>query len=307
MLVANVGAQRFELFLGAVGGEVGDLRLEAAGVGRGGVDDLAAELEDRVRLVLQFAREALRIGIQPDLQERLPGRPGVFEFCRKFMGIQCSLTRGRVRRMSRRARARKRCAKSPAPPCGASGAGSCTSGVPVYRLRTVPVRPACPSGCPRRRPAQRHQRAVVLVDVGLHGLGRAAQAGGELLDRSRPVDARPGRGRHCARRARARRSSRPAPARADRWFQAVRSLRAGPACSAAGPGRPAGGALDAGRPHAQPRGELAAVGGQHGIGAHFRDAAGRFHADAQLGQARSRPARSSRARRTGCAARPRPA
>ena len=69
MLVANVGAQRFELFLGAVGGEVGDLRLEAAGVGRGGVDDLAAELEDRVRLVLQFAREALRIGIQPDLQE----------------------------------------------------------------------------------------------------------------------------------------------------------------------------------------------------------------------------------------------
>ena len=49
-----------------------------------------------------------------------------------------------------------------------------------------------------------------------------------------------------------------------------------------------GGALDAGRPHAQPRGELAAVGGQHGIGAHFRDAAGRFHADAQLGQARGR-------------------
>jgi hypothetical protein len=39
MLFVDVGDQRFELVFGAAGGEVGDLRLEAADQVGGGIDD----------------------------------------------------------------------------------------------------------------------------------------------------------------------------------------------------------------------------------------------------------------------------
>jgi hypothetical protein len=76
MFVVDVRDQRFELVLGAARGEVGDLRLEGAGqVGRG-IGDLAAEAEDRVRLVLQMGREFRRIGVEADAEQRVVGLPG---------------------------------------------------------------------------------------------------------------------------------------------------------------------------------------------------------------------------------------
>ncbi|CFW47100.1 Uncharacterised protein [Bordetella pertussis] len=86
MLRADVLAQGFELVFGAVRGEIRDLRLEAARVRRGGVDDVAAELEDGVGLAFQFARKALGVGVQPHLQQRLAGAPGVFEFLQECHG-----------------------------------------------------------------------------------------------------------------------------------------------------------------------------------------------------------------------------
>lgn len=80
MLAADMRAQRFELVFGAMRGEVGDLRLEAACVGRGGIDDAAAEFQDGFGPALQLMRKALRIRVQADLQQGVPGGPGVFEF-----------------------------------------------------------------------------------------------------------------------------------------------------------------------------------------------------------------------------------
>jgi len=62
---AQPGDQAFELVLGAGAGEIGDLRLEGAGVRCGGVGDRRAEGEDRVVAFAQVRRKAARIGSRP--------------------------------------------------------------------------------------------------------------------------------------------------------------------------------------------------------------------------------------------------
>ena len=60
--------QALELAFGAVGGEIGDLRLEGRDqIGRG-IDDGRAEVVDLVRIALQPARKALGLRVQADAQ-----------------------------------------------------------------------------------------------------------------------------------------------------------------------------------------------------------------------------------------------
>src|SRR5690606_4414614 len=53
----------------AARGEVRDLRLEGAGVPRGGVDDVAAEAEYRVGLIGELRRELRRLGVEADADQ----------------------------------------------------------------------------------------------------------------------------------------------------------------------------------------------------------------------------------------------
>ena len=75
VMLAQVGAHRFELRLGAQRGKIGDLRLEGAGqVGRG-VNDRLAKRKNGVRLVLQVRGDARQVGIEPDAQQRIVAGP----------------------------------------------------------------------------------------------------------------------------------------------------------------------------------------------------------------------------------------
>ena len=75
MAVLDVRAHRLERRLGAVRGEVGDLRLEGADEVGGGVDDGAAESLDRVGRPVERRRQPRRIGVEPDAQQRLRRGP----------------------------------------------------------------------------------------------------------------------------------------------------------------------------------------------------------------------------------------
>jgi hypothetical protein len=76
VLLVDVADQRFELVLGAVRREVGDLRLEGAGeVGRG-VGDRLAEFEDGVAAALQMGGEFRRVGVEADAEQGIVARPG---------------------------------------------------------------------------------------------------------------------------------------------------------------------------------------------------------------------------------------
>ena len=76
MLIVDVADQGFELVLSAMGGEVGDLRLEGTDeVGRG-IGDGAAEVEDGVAAALEARREFGRVGIEADAEQLVVLRPG---------------------------------------------------------------------------------------------------------------------------------------------------------------------------------------------------------------------------------------
>jgi len=66
-----------ERVLGTERGEVRDLRLEAAYIGRGGVDDVAAESEHRIGIGGEPCRELRRFRIQSDADQRVGSRPAV--------------------------------------------------------------------------------------------------------------------------------------------------------------------------------------------------------------------------------------
>ena len=66
MALADMSDHSLELRFGTRRGEVGDLRLERAGVGCGGVDNGTAEIGDGRLASAQGGRKAVRIGIQAD-------------------------------------------------------------------------------------------------------------------------------------------------------------------------------------------------------------------------------------------------
>ena len=84
MLFVKVGDQCFELVLGTIGREVGDLWLEGAGEIGGGVGDGRTELENRIRLALQMSGELRRIGVESDAQQRIVLLPGGGELFPEF-------------------------------------------------------------------------------------------------------------------------------------------------------------------------------------------------------------------------------
>ena len=63
MGLMDMGDQPGESVLGAECGEMGDLGFEAADEVGGGVDDRAAEREDRVGIVAQMNREFRGLGV----------------------------------------------------------------------------------------------------------------------------------------------------------------------------------------------------------------------------------------------------
>ena len=68
--VVDVVAQPFELWLGTLRGEVGELRLEGTdGVGRR-VDDRLAELVRRVGPRRECIRQPSGVGVEPDAEHR---------------------------------------------------------------------------------------------------------------------------------------------------------------------------------------------------------------------------------------------
>jgi hypothetical protein len=69
--LADVRDQALELVLGALRGEVGDLRLERDHQIAGRVDDGRAEVEDACRVVLPRAGELAGLGVEPDAQQRI--------------------------------------------------------------------------------------------------------------------------------------------------------------------------------------------------------------------------------------------
>ena len=75
MPLVNVGDQRLQFILGAVRREVRDLRLEGAHQIRGGIDDRAAEGEDRVGACAHCSRQPCGIGVEPHAQQRIGATP----------------------------------------------------------------------------------------------------------------------------------------------------------------------------------------------------------------------------------------
>src|SRR3546814_14660737 len=77
-LVTGVQTRALPIF-GPACGEVRDLRLERAGELRGGVGDVAAEGEHRIRVVGESRRELHRFGVQADADEGLGVAPAVLQ------------------------------------------------------------------------------------------------------------------------------------------------------------------------------------------------------------------------------------
>ena len=69
----DVGNELLELRLGAMGREVGDLRLEGDDEVAGGVDDGGAEVEDAARVAAHGEWKTRRVGIQADAEQRAMG------------------------------------------------------------------------------------------------------------------------------------------------------------------------------------------------------------------------------------------
>ena len=100
----DVPAQRLELVLGAAGGEIGDLGLERARVGRGDVGDGPAEVEDAVGPSAQFSGKAGGIRVQADGQQGVGRGPGLRQFTGERHGARgtesirhCRIIRKRAR------------------------------------------------------------------------------------------------------------------------------------------------------------------------------------------------------------------
>jgi hypothetical protein len=75
MAGADVVAQVFQLALRAEGGKISDLRLERTGqIGRR-IDDGAAKLKNAVGCMAQLRRQLVDVGIEPDAQQGVVGRP----------------------------------------------------------------------------------------------------------------------------------------------------------------------------------------------------------------------------------------
>ncbi len=83
----HVTDQPFQLFFGAVRSEMCDLRLEGDHQVMRGVDDVGAEIEDAVRVVLPGSREFRRIGIEADTEQRLIERFGTCQLVDKTHAV----------------------------------------------------------------------------------------------------------------------------------------------------------------------------------------------------------------------------
>ncbi len=80
MRAVDVRDQPLQRSLAAVvRGEEGDLRLECAGELRRRVDDVAAEVEQRVRIVHQRLGESRRVRIEPDAEQAVGITPAPAE------------------------------------------------------------------------------------------------------------------------------------------------------------------------------------------------------------------------------------
>src|SRR5690554_1413156 len=77
MAVMNMMNQLFQLFFRAHRSEVGDLRFETAHQVSGGVHNLAAKSQDRIRLIAQVYGETRRIRIQADAQQTVTALPAL--------------------------------------------------------------------------------------------------------------------------------------------------------------------------------------------------------------------------------------
>src|SRR5690606_9255887 len=106
-----------------VRGEVGDLRLERAGVFGGGVGDVAAEAEQGVLVVDEAVREFRRIGIQADAEQGVGVLPAVAElvdeghgFAPAFRLVALACGSGFSRELLRLAIARTSSRLKPLPP-----------------------------------------------------------------------------------------------------------------------------------------------------------------------------------------------
>jgi hypothetical protein len=76
VVLLDVGDQVLQLVFGALGGEIGDLRLEGAGQVGGGIDDALAESQHRIRPALEVGRKTLDVRVQPDAQQGVIVLPG---------------------------------------------------------------------------------------------------------------------------------------------------------------------------------------------------------------------------------------
>jgi hypothetical protein len=63
--------QLLKLVLGAIRCKVGDLRLERRYVRRSRIDDLTAELEDRIRPIGKMSGKTLGLRVETDTQQRI--------------------------------------------------------------------------------------------------------------------------------------------------------------------------------------------------------------------------------------------
>ncbi len=83
---AQISADRFELVFCALRGKIRNLRLEGTGQIGGGVDDGAAEIENRIGLHLQVFRQLADIRIKTDTQQGIIVFPCGMQFIDKFHG-----------------------------------------------------------------------------------------------------------------------------------------------------------------------------------------------------------------------------
>ncbi|MNN99262.1 hypothetical protein D3C81_2188540 [compost metagenome] len=83
-----MGHQAFELVFGAVGGEIGDLRLERVHQIGGGIDDGGAEVVDLRGIALHRGRKAVGFGIEPHAQHGLVLRAGVAQHVEESHGVR---------------------------------------------------------------------------------------------------------------------------------------------------------------------------------------------------------------------------
>jgi len=77
MRVMDMCDQPLQRILGAERREMRDLRLECAHVGRGGIDDGAAEAEYRIGVIIQHRRQALRFRVEPDTEQGVGFEPAL--------------------------------------------------------------------------------------------------------------------------------------------------------------------------------------------------------------------------------------